>query len=298
MTQTHIRTDRRLSGRPECPKISIVTPSYNQAPFIEDTIRSVLDQNYPNLEYIIMDGGSTDGSVDIIRKYEDRLAYWVSEEDGGAADALARGFRKSSGDILAYLNSDDVYTPSALETVSRVFSDGSTDVAYGSLFWIDTEGRVTGERRQTRFNAAGYLFGASDLMQPATFWTRDIYDRSGGVDPDFRFAFDTDLFFRFVRSGARFEHIPKPLASFRIHPGSKSTNQEHLCALEIDRLRREHLPVPFGSVKARAIRTIARADRALSYALQGDALWLLGRVSDRVLAHWSTEIVGPRGRRV
>ena len=245
-----------------------------------------------------MDGGSSDATVDIIRRYDDRIAHWTSEKDGGAADALQKGFSRATGSIFAYLNSDDIYQPNALNTIASVLGSGEADVAYGNLFWIDSTGRKLGERRQTRFNRAGYLYGASDLMQPATFWTREAYEAAGGIDPGFNFAFDTDLFFRFAAGGARFTYIPTTLASFRIHSESKSTNDESLCSAELNRLRREHLAVPYNSVRGRLIRAGARTHRAICYALQGDAFWLLGRVPDRIMAPWASEIVGPRGRRV
>src|SRR5262245_14647820 len=157
------------------PRISIVTPSYNQGKFIEATIRSVLDQGYPNLEYLIIDGGSTDESVDIIRRYEKHLAYWVSEKDNGAADAISKGFARATGDIFAYLNSDDVYLPGALQTIASVMDDPAAGVAFGNMYWMDADGKTVGERRQTRFNRLGYLFGGCDLMQPATFWRKDLY---------------------------------------------------------------------------------------------------------------------------
>src|SRR5215831_18533986 len=149
------------------PRISIVTPSYNQGRFIEETIQSVLSQDYPNLEYIIIDGGSKDQSVDIIRKYEKRLAYWVSEKDSGAADAIAKGFRRATGDIMAYLNSDDLYSPETLRAVAEVFQAGRSDVVYGNTWWIDSDGHYLGERRQTPFAPMGYLYGGFDLQQPA-----------------------------------------------------------------------------------------------------------------------------------
>src|SRR3954451_4058140 len=117
------------------PSISIVTPSFNQAPFLAETIESVLGQNYPNLEYVIIDGGSKDGSVDIIRRYEKHLAYWVSEKDKGAADAISKGFARATGDILAYLNSDDVYLPGSLQTVAGVMRDRAVGVAFGNMYW-------------------------------------------------------------------------------------------------------------------------------------------------------------------
>ena len=150
------------------PTISIVTPSYNQATFIEDTIQSVLSQNYPNLEYIIMDGGSTDGTTDIIRRYEKHLAYWVSEKDHGTADAIRKGFERATGSILAYLNSDDIYLPGVLAAVSNSMRNSAAEVVYGNTYWIDRNGQKLGERRQTRFAARGYLYGAFDLDRKST----------------------------------------------------------------------------------------------------------------------------------
>ena len=280
------------------PRISVVTPSYNQGSFIEQTIRSVLDQDYPDLEYIIIDGGSDDETLDVIRRYESRVAYWVSEKDDGAAEAIAKGFRKATGKILAYLNSDDTYLPGTLRTVAAAMRDPGVDVAFGNMYWMDPQGRIIGERRQTRFNRMGYLFGGSDLTQPATFWTSDIYLRSGGIDPSFRFAFDTDLFFRFALQEARFGHVNEFLASFRIHPQSKSSNDFEICEREMEHLRQNHLPFPYRSFRASCVRGMTRIQRALSYAAQGDLLWLLGRIPDRIRGRNSDTIVGPRARRV
>jgi glycosyltransferase involved in cell wall biosynthesis len=282
----------------ELPRISIVTPSYNQGRFIEQTIRSVIDQDYPNLEYVVIDGGSTDETVDIIRRYEKHLAYWVCEKDNGAADAIAKGFARATGEIFAYLNSDDLYSPGALQTIASVMRDPKIDVAFGNMYWMDQDGKTIGERRQTRFTRLGYLFGGSDLMQPATFWRKDLYFKCGGIDPSYRFTFDTDLFFRFAVTGARFERVDNFLASFRIHPQSKSVNDEAICVAELQRLRQKYQPFPHKSLRARCVRLGTWAYRSMCYALQGDLLWLIGRIPDRARAPWASEIVGPKGRRV
>jgi glycosyltransferase involved in cell wall biosynthesis len=282
----------------ELPRISIVTASFNQGKFIEATIRSVLDQGYPNLEYIIIDGGSTDESVEVIRRYEKHLAYWISEKDKGAADAISKGFARATGDIFAYLNSDDLYLPGSLQAIATLMRDPSIDVAFGNMYWMDASGNTIGERRQTRFTRMGYLFGGSDLMQPATFWRKDLYVRCGGIDVSYRFTFDTDLFFRFALAGARFERLNKFLASFRIHPQSKSSNDEAICVAELQRLRQKYQPFPHKSIRARAVRLATWAYRSICYALQGDLLWLIGRIPDRARAPWESGIVGPKGRRV
>lgn len=280
----------------QLPRISVVTPSFNQAQFIEKTIDSVLGQNYPNLEYIVIDGGSNDGSVEIIRRYAKHLAYWISEKDAGAADAIRKGFERTTGTILAYLNSDDVYLPGALHAIADFMKDPSVDVAYGNLYWIDADGEILGQQRQTPFSNLGYLYGGATLQQPATFWKRELYLKCGGITPSFRFAFDTDLFFRFAVNGARFRHLNQFLASFRIHSLSKSSNDLEICTSELSRLREQYLPFPFYSVRARCVRMLTRIQRTLRYAAQGDLRWLLSRIPDRLRARRSREIVGPRGR--
>jgi GT2 family glycosyltransferase len=278
------------------PRISVVTPSYNQGEFLERTIQSVLDQNYSNLEYIIIDGGSTDNSVDIIKKHASHLAYWTSEPDRGAADAIAKGFAKATGSIMAYLNSDDIYMPGALEAAAERLTNSNADLVYGNAEWIDPAGARIAERRQTPFSGLGYLYGGFDLQQPTTFWKREMFDKAGGIDPSFQFAFDTDLFFRFIQQGARFQHIRRLMAGFRIHPTSKSSTQLDRCAQELKRLREKHLRYPIGSAPARCVRTIARIQRTAWYIAQGDALWLLGRIPDRFKSRNADVIVGPRAK--
>ena len=278
------------------PRISIVTPSYNQGRFIEATIQSVLMQDYPNLEYIIIDGGSKDDSVNIIRSYEKRLAGWVSEKDSGAADAIAKGFRRATGDIMAYLNSDDLYTPGTLHAVAEAFKSGQSDVVYGNTWWIDPDGHHIGERRQTPFAPMGYLYGGFDLQQPAVFWSRQTYEKSGGIDPSYLFTFDTELFVRFVNQGSRFTHVNQFFAEFRIHPRSKSSTEADRCDSELKRLRSAHLPYPYDSARATWTRTRARTQRALWYVLQGDAPWLLSRIPDRWKSRHSSELAGPRSK--
>jgi glycosyltransferase involved in cell wall biosynthesis len=275
-----------------------VTPAFNRREYIAETIESVLDQNYPNLELIVVDGGSTDGTPEIIRRYEKHLAWWVSEKDNGPAEAIAKGFRRTTGTLHGSLMSDDLYLPGALHAVAEAFAGGGIDVVYGNTYWVDGQGKRIGERRQTPFSPMGYLYGASDLQEPATFWTADLYRKAGGINPDYKFAFDMELFFRFVTNGGRFKHINRFLASFRIHPASKSSNEFDLCATEVNRLREAHLPFPFRSLRATAVRSMARARRTLWYFQQGDLLWLIGRIPDRLRSRNSGVIVGPRARSI
>ena len=279
------------------PKISIVTPSFNQAEFLEETIRSVLLQGYSNLEYIIVDGGSSDGSVDLIRKYEHHLAYWISEKDGGAADAIGKGFRKATGSIIGWLNSDDLYRPGTLQSVASAFQNNKdVDVVYGNTHWIDANGNVLAEKRQTPFSKSAFFYGGADLQQPSTFWTRELYEKSGGLDPTFRAAFDTDLFFRFFQLGARFQHIPEFLAAFRLHSDQISDVLLETCRREVATLRARHLAFPVSSLRGRMIRNFARLERVFRYASQGDLPWLIRRIPDRLKSRFVREATGPRSK--
>ncbi len=222
----------------EFPSISIVTPSFNQAAFVEQTIRSVLDQGYPKLEYRVMDGGSTDGSADIVRRFDERLAGWISEPDGGQADAIGRGFGQCSGEILAYLNSDDTYLPGTLEAVGRAFAaHPDVDLIYGDLVFVSASGAPLVIDVLPRFDAAD-LRRVCVIPQPAAFWRRSIYDRAGGIDPEFKFALDYDLFLRMLDAGGRMMHLPRLLAEFRHHGEAKTSRMVDQWSAE-DRLLRK-----------------------------------------------------------
>ena len=285
----------KTASSSQLPRVTVVTPSYNQAEFLEETLRSVLLQSYPNLEYIVMDGGSTDGSIDVIRKYEKHLAYWVSEKDRGASDAVARGFERATGSILAYLNSDDPYLPGAIHAAVAMFeTQAECDVVFGDTYWTDSSGNVLAQRRQTPFSANGYLYGGADIQQPSTFWRRKVYLKVGGMNPEYQTAFDTDLYVRFTVAGARFRHVRQFLSCFRIHSEAKSSTLIDQRARELTRIRSTYLPYRFGSFRARVLRNLARLQRVFWYALQGDLAWLVTRIPDRLTANRSGAAVGPK----
>lgn len=206
------------------PRISIVTPSYNHARFVPWTVRSVLHQRYPDLEYILMDGGSKDATVEVLAPYRSSFAHFVSERDKGQSDALCRGFLRSSGEIMAYLNSDDLLAPGVLHTIARYFHDHpEVDVVYGHRVLIDAVNLTTGYWMvPERHNH--YLMMRWDMIpQETCFWRRRIWERAGNVDSSFRFAMDYDLFSRFMAAGARFAVLPRFLGAFRKHDEAKTT---------------------------------------------------------------------------
>jgi GT2 family glycosyltransferase len=208
------------------PSISIVTPSFNQAAYLEETIQSVLSQGYPRLEYIIIDGGSTDGSVDVIRKYGDRLAYWVSESDAGQSAAINKGFRRATGDIVAWINSDDTYLPGTLRHAAQELSaHPESDLVYGHCHYIDGQGSLLQRVDAWDFSPRRILTGIPTIIQPASFMRRRALERVGLLDESLHFLMDHDLYVRLLLGGCTFTKVDAVWACFRWHASSKTHNQ-------------------------------------------------------------------------
>ena len=206
------------------PLVSIVTASYNQARFIPKTIRSVLQQTYPNIEYIVMDGGSTDGTVGILESFGDRISYWQSAKDGGFADAIAAGFRRSTGSILAWLNSDDLLAPDAVERAVEAFRRRTdAGLVYGNRVCIDEQDTVLYAKVSVPWAWHTPLLSFL-LSQETCFWTRAAYEDCGGLDAGMKFAIDYDLFSRIGRKH-RLAYAPGVWGYFRKHTDSKTMSQ-------------------------------------------------------------------------
>jgi hypothetical protein len=243
--------------RAGAPRISVVTPSYNLARFLDACLHSVVSQGYPNLEYIVVDGGSTDGSVDIIKRYGEQLAYAVSEPDGGQYDALNKGFQRATGDILAWLNADDMYLPWTLSIVAEVFT------AFPEVEWISSLYPLLWNRRgvpgDCRVRTA---FGPGDMLaiqQESTFWRRRLWERVGGrLDTSLSLAADLELWARFWQV-APLHGVTVPLAGMRVHADQRSVRHQREIVAEahavLDRYRRRP--------PSRLVRAAQEAHRAL-----------------------------------
>lgn len=259
------------------PKISIITPSLNQATYIERTIRSVLDQDYPDLEYIVVDGGSTDGTTEILKKYGNRLT-WISEKDSGQSEAINKGMRMATGDIIAYLNSDDIYEPGALASVAARF------MAEPSLRWLTGKCRIINENgREVRsaitkyknFLLAHYryrlLLIANPVSQPATFWRKEVVEEIGLFDPAESLIMDYEYW---LRIGRKYHPaiMDESLAAFRIHPTSKTSQNRFLMIRQECAISRKYS----GSVLINVLHYLHAFCMSIAY-LMIDALSSLGK---------------------
>lgn len=205
------------------PLVSVITPSYNQARYLEKTIQSVLGQDYPHVEYIIVDGGSTDGSPDVIKKYADRLAWWVSERDQGQTDAINKGFNRANGEILAWLNSDDTYNPGAIgEAVKYLIENPEIAMVYADCNFIDEEGQVIGKFNSAQTDYRRLRAGFVHIPQQTMFFRAKYWKELGPLDPSFYFAMDYDLWTRIAAKAPLKYLAGRVWANFRIHTSSKT----------------------------------------------------------------------------
>jgi glycosyltransferase involved in cell wall biosynthesis len=204
------------------PTVSIITPSFNQARFLESAVCSVLEQDYPVLEYIVVDGGSTDGSIEIIKDYSKRLAWWVSEPDKGQTDAINKGFARATGEIYAWLNSDDTYDP-------------DVGLVYGDANFINANGQVIGKFNAQQTSLERLKRGGVYIPQQSAFWRASLWRQVGPLDPSFYFAMDYDLWVRLARV-SEIRYTPKLWANFRLHGDAKTIANDQLCWPEMLRV--------------------------------------------------------------
>jgi glycosyltransferase involved in cell wall biosynthesis len=247
------------------PLVSIVTPSYNQAPFLEETIRSVLEQDYEPIEYVVVDDGSTDESAEIVARYADRLAWWTRQENAGQVAALNRGFARSTGELMGYLNSDDTLLPGAVaRMVDELERDPSLLLVYGDALYTDERSRQTGNLPSREFDVVEMVRRADNhVVQPATLWRREAWERFGPLNEDGWYFFDFEFFLRFPPERVR--RLAEPLSTYRIHSEAKSTGAAG------SRLARDHARLAetfFASARLPAVaRVVADEGRSSAYLL-------------------------------
>lgn len=224
----------RMSDGSEWPRISVVTPSFNQGQFIEETIRSVLLQGYPNLEYIIIDGGSTDNTIEVIKKYERHISYWVSEPDKGQSNALNKGFKRATGEWIGWQNSDDYYLPKALEHTIQEWKSikRNIGVIYGNVLVVDKEGNFINFYPVSSSAKIDEMIPYAALGNQSTFFCRQIFKDAVFVDELLQHALDLEFFFRLASNNYKFHFNPNVRGCVRMQPHSKTSTQDNVFAKE------------------------------------------------------------------
>jgi glycosyltransferase involved in cell wall biosynthesis len=255
--------------------VSIITPSFNQARYLETTIKSVLTQDYPRIEYIVIDGASTDNSVDVIKKYENRLAYWISEKDNGQADAINKGLARANGDIVAWLNSDDYYLPNAISNAVKVF-EGIPGVvmAYGDMLAVNELGQTINTLKYKQVSLEDLLC-FQIIGQPAVFFRREAFEKTGGLDTTFHYLLDHHLWIRLAQQG-KILHVPQTWAAARYHAEAKNRAKAAEFGREAFRIldwvkSQPELAGAVSSVERRARASAHRVDAR--YLLDGGRSW-------------------------
>ncbi len=222
------------------PRITVVTPSYNQGKYLEQTLRSVLEQGYPNLEYIVVDGGSSDGSVDIIRRYEKDLAWWVSEKDRGQSHALNKGFARATGDVYGFINSDDFLYPGALHCIADAYNAGAQWMV-GWVQMIEADGGEWPQLPQ-RIGLVPDWFITNPIPQQGTYWAGKLWKQLGGFNEDLRYTFDYDFWMRLrFRGNVQPLILHRCLGSYRLHESSKTVSEFDAFEPEFVKIRREYV---------------------------------------------------------
>jgi len=256
------------------PLVSIVTPSYNQARFLEETIQSVLAQSYPHVEYLVVDGGSSDGSLEILRGYADRLAWWTSEPDTGQAAALNKGFRSAHGEILGWVSSDDTLLPEAVATVvDKLERDREALLVYGEALFVDADGRELFPLEPRPFDVAEMVRTCQNhVVQPGSLFRQHAFELAGPFDEEAHYLFDFEFVLRLALAGGKVKRIPDRLATYRVHPESKSGGGSLLKARDYARFADRFLN---GSALPHAAE-----GRASAYLAAGDYFYDAGRYAE------------------
>lgn len=260
-------------------------PSYNQGPFIERSLLSVLNQNYPNTQLIVMDGGSKDATRSILERHGSEIALWRSEPDRGQSDALNKGFRLADGDIFGWLNSDDLYLPEAFASVAAIFAARpEVEVVYGDYFTIDAEDRIVEHFHALRYSRNRLITEGFFCHAQAMFWRRSLHERVGEIDEELHYAMDYDLMLRMTAAAPNshaFHRHGRPLGCFRVYPGQKTgTVSEQVTSEGLRIAARSGISWKYAPI-GRALRLYYRLTRVAEHVASGRSDYLLGRLRNR-----------------
>jgi len=223
-------------------KVSIVTPSYNQGKFLEKTINSVLSQNYENIEYFVIDGGSSDHSLDIIKKYKNEITGWVSEDDRGQSHAINKGIRRCGGEIFGYINSDDFYEEGVIQRAVDIFSKNpEIDIIYGNFNYVGVKNNLLSNQKTIPFNSKIFRYDFDFICQPASFWRMDVFKKNGLFDVDLKYLMDYDFFLRCVMGKMNFYYDNFTIANLRLHDDCKTISGQKDFAEKYIKIRNDIL---------------------------------------------------------
>lgn len=279
----HFDIEQKAEPNSNFPKISVVTASYNQGKFLERTILSVLNQQYPNLEFIIVDGGSTDESLAIIKKYEKHLAYWVSEKDSGQANAINRGFKKATGDLLCFQNSDDLFCENSFNLVANAFKNNpEVDVFYGDMLMIDAEDKVLEVLKTNNFDIKAQVLEGMQVFNQSMYFKKKLGEKHGFIEEKLKFVIDYENTLRYAINGAKFKKVEKLLGAFRKHEDAKTSNLEIIRATEHEETRRQYYNLIFGDKQPNKLTALnLRLNKLFYFIGKCDFSYLLYRNSLR-----------------
>jgi glycosyltransferase involved in cell wall biosynthesis len=262
------------------PRLSIIIPTYQQGEYIERTLQSIVSQNYPQLQLIVIDGGSTDQTGEIIERYRRHISIYISEKDDGQSDAIRKGFDLATGDIITWMNSDDTYAEDALLTIGQFFASNPTvRFAYGNRDIINEYDQVIGRRRQPDFHPQIMRYCHMIVPQVSAFWQRSLYQESGGVDASLRFCMDFDLFVKMALIAPP-AHLPLVLGNFRIHSDSKTSNLEDVRLAEDRIVHQRYCRFRPGTFQFKIVRAYCQILLILNMSRNGG-------LSDRVYERFS-----------
>ena len=273
VTQPYQPQPQPAADRESYPKLTIITPSFNQAQYLEQTILSVLNQHYPNLEYFIMDGGSTDGSLEIIKKYEPYLAGWVSEKDRGQTDAINKGIRRATGDYIAFQNSDDVFAPDAFSRVADACREHpNTDVFFGDMYITNEDDVILEEMRAPKFCIECHIYEGMQVFNQSLFIKKSRLDQIGLLDESLRFVIDYEIIARLgVEPGVQFRHVAGFWGGFRVQPDAKSSTIANTVGLqEHQSIKEKYQPRLTSTLGAAFWQRYCRLRKLLSFVLKGE----------------------------